>query len=171
MSAAPVASGPQSPAGCTPFPHTGKPIILSGGCCRRGGSRLAVCPLKGHNGPEPLPQSSATCPVAPEPTVTLSLALAPVFSRPHLACCQGPRTAVSSGPDRASTTLGPSSSTVLDGLTVKLLTLSGKDGPWAGALGSDLQGALKTMEAPDQRPLTFTPPMGVNPWGKGNNGE
>lgn len=43
--------------------------------------------------------------------------------------------------------LGPSSSTVLDGLIVKLLTLSGKDGPRAGSFGSDLQGALKTMEA------------------------
>lgn len=43
--------------------------------------------------------------------------------------------------------LGPSSSTVLDGLIVKLLTLSGKDGPRAGSLGSDLQGTLKTMEA------------------------
>lgn len=46
-----------------------------------------------------------------------------------------------------SPALGPSSSTVLDGLIVKLLTLSGKDGPRAGSLGSDLQGALKTMEA------------------------
>nr|XP_017497509.1 uncharacterized protein LOC108384825 [Manis javanica] len=82
----------------------------------------------------------------------------------------GSHKAVSSGPDCAYAALGPSSSTVLDGLTVKLLTLSGKDGLWVGALGSDLQGALKTMEAPDQRPLTFTPPMGVNPWGKGNNG-
>ncbi|KAK2504278.1 hypothetical protein MC885_014583 [Smutsia gigantea] len=165
---------PQAPSLrlAAPPPHTpGKPIVLSGGCCRRGGFRLAGRPPKGHNGPEPLPQPSATCPVAPEPPVTLSLALAHVFSRPHLACCQGPRTVVSSGPDCASAALGPSSSTVLDGLTVKLLTLSGKDGLWVGALGSDLQGALKTMEAPDQRPLTFTPPMGVNPWGKGNNGE
>lgn len=38
-----------------PRPSPGGPLFLSGGCFKRGGSWLAGCPQKGHNGPSPSP--------------------------------------------------------------------------------------------------------------------
>lgn len=111
---------------------------------------MAGCPLKGHNGPEPLPQPGVICHlVDPEPTADLELGIGYILSRG--LTWPAARVPVATGqlwPGAARPpALGPSSSTVLDGLVTKLLTLSGKDGPRAGSLSSDLQGALKTMEA------------------------
>lgn len=54
----------------------GIPFILCGGGCKRGGSWLAGCPLKGHNGSGPLPQPSVICHlVDPEPTADLELGI------------------------------------------------------------------------------------------------
>lgn len=104
----------------------------------------------GHNGSKPLPQPGVICHlVDPEPTAHQELGIGSwTLQRPHLACGQGPCSNWSAlAWSCVSPALGPSSSTVLDGLISKLLTLSGKDGPRAGSLGSDLQGALKTLEA------------------------
>lgn len=104
----------------------------------------------GHNGSEPLPQPGVICHlVDPGPTAHQELGIGScALKRPHLACGQGPCSNWSAlAWSCVSPALGPSSSTVLDGLISKLLTLSGKDGPRAGSLGSDLQGALKTLEA------------------------
>lgn len=72
--------------------HRGSPFILSEGCCRRGGSRLAGCPLKGHNGPKPLPHPGVIChPVGPEPTANRELGSGShTLRRPRLAGGQGP---------------------------------------------------------------------------------
>lgn len=67
--------------------------------------------------------------------------------------------------------LGPSSSTVLAVLMVKLLTLSGKDGSRAGALSSDLQEPRRPWRPPGQHPVTFTPLAGgENPYNWGTMG-
>lgn len=74
-------------------------------------------------------------------------------------------------PGRLSPALGPSSSTVLDGLIVKLLTLSGKDGPRPAPSAMTFREPRRPQRPPDQQPLNFTPGEGggKSP-GEGNNG-
>ena len=130
-SGAPCAQLLAFPTPKPPRPSPGGPLFLSGGCFERGGSWLAGCPQKGHNGPSPSPN-----PVGfviwriEDPQLTWSLGLA---SRPS-GDLSWPAARVPGGtgqlqPGCLRPALGPSSSTVLDGLMVKLLTLSGKDGP------------------------------------------
>lgn len=73
MTARSFTSGSQPLAGRNPLPnlppHPGIHFILRGGGCKKGGSLLTGCPLKGHSGSEPLPQPRVICHlVAPEPS-------------------------------------------------------------------------------------------------------